>query len=458
MKKYLLLFYFFLGISLLYGQSAVYICTETDVWTYCYGKENNSACAFDKLHQMGGKVAQRIMFTTKKGFGAIARGKNPITNKFIYGAVGGYEHLDPAEDKALEECSRAGGFDCKIIQVFHDKKELEKDKNEDEVKEVDDNKTPNKDTETISKEEQLDQLIKEKTKKEIIFLDHVNKIKEIAGEVSNFNYSSNYTKSKQLSFYKDIYRKMKAYNSSNNLDGICEEHNNLVEQANKVRKEIWPSSIQSYYSNLICESSSLSQIRKEFETMEKEIASLEQSIKEDSEKEENNDDFWSGEDSEQKTSDESKKEDDFWSGNDNSNKKSKTNEFWDGKGTAREEKSFKAQTITNKSNQFIGEIRSKTKRIRIVCFDHGQEDGDRVQILNNTHVISRDLYLTNAKKEIIVNLNFGMNRIDFKALSEGSNSPNTATFAIYDDSGKLISEKQWNILTGFTATLLITKL
>lgn len=155
-----------------------------------------------------------------------------------------------------------------------------------------------------------------------------------------------------------------------------------------------------------------------------------------------------------------KKEDDFWSGkgtnqNDSSNN---SNDFWEGNGTRTEEENFDKNTVSKKSNQFIGEIESRTKTVTIVCRDHGDEDGDRVQIRNNKEIIKSNLYLTNAKKTIVVNLNFGMNRLDFKALNQGTAGPNTAEFDIYDDKGKRISTKKWNLLTGFTGTLLIVKL
>lgn len=157
-----------------------------------------------------------------------------------------------------------------------------------------------------------------------------------------------------------------------------------------------------------------------------------------------------------------KKEDDFWSGNSNSTKtttsNNSNNDFWDGNGTQSEESNFDKNTVSKKSNQFIGEIESKTKTVTIVCRDHGDEDGDRVQIRNNKEIIKSNLYLTNAKKRITVDLNFGMNRLDFKALNQGSAGPNTAEFDIYDDKGKRISTKKWNLLTGFTGTLLIVKL
>ena len=155
-----------------------------------------------------------------------------------------------------------------------------------------------------------------------------------------------------------------------------------------------------------------------------------------------------------------KVEDDFWNGKEektSSSNKSKS-DFWDGKGSRSEEADFDANTISKESNQFIGEIESRTKRIKIVCNDHGTEDGDRVQIRNNKKIIKSNLYLTNAKKTIFIELNFGMNRLDFKALNQGSLGANTARFDIYDDSGRLISSKEWNLLTGFTGTLLIVKL
>lgn len=156
-----------------------------------------------------------------------------------------------------------------------------------------------------------------------------------------------------------------------------------------------------------------------------------------------------------------KKEDDFWSGAQKQNTSAtnnSNNDFWDGKGSQSEEANFDKNTVSKKSNQFIGEIESKTRSITIVCRDHGDEDGDRVQIRNNKNIIRSNLYLTNAKKRITVDLNFGMNRLDFKALNQGTAGPNTAEFEIFDDKGKRISTKKWELLTGFTGTLLIVKL
>jgi hypothetical protein len=158
-------------------------------------------------------------------------------------------------------------------------------------------------------------------------------------------------------------------------------------------------------------------------------------------KKEKDDAFWKNEGEEQ-TDDEDDTEKDYW-----------TNE-----GTEWEEEALKRHTENPESNQFIGEIDSKTRSITIRYRDHGKQDGDRVSILNNRKTIASNLYLTTAFQSISVKLEFGMNRIDFKALNEGDSSPNTAEFEVYDETGKMISSKEWSITTGFTATLLIRKL
>ncbi|QMU64234.1 MAG: hypothetical protein GKR88_14850 [Flavobacteriaceae bacterium] len=171
------------------------------------------------------------------------------------------------------------------------------------------------------------------------------------------------------------------------------------------------------------------------------------------------DDFWSGKKESKKATSNINRKDDFWSGG-QSNKKAKQNNdenFWSGKGNQKEEDYFKQKTKPKESNQFIGEINSNTKYIRIVCKDHGSEDGDRVALLNNKSIVESNIYLTNSPKTFKIQLKWGMNRIDFKALNQGTAGPNTAKFDVYDDTGKLISSKEWNLLTGFTGTLLITK-
>jgi hypothetical protein len=51
----------------------------------------------------------------------------------------------------------------------------------------------------------------------------------------------------------------------------------------------------------------------------------------------------------------------------------------------------------------------------------------------------------------------GFNKIDFEALNQGTSGPNTAQFQVFDDKGALISSSQWNLGTGFKATIILVK-
>jgi hypothetical protein len=54
-----------------------------------------------------------------------------------------------------------------------------------------------------------------------------------------------------------------------------------------------------------------------------------------------------------------------------------------------------------------------------------------------------------------IELEKGINKIDFEALNQGTQ--NTAEFKVYDDKGVLISASQWNLGTGFLATIILVK-
>ena len=51
----------------------------------------------------------------------------------------------------------------------------------------------------------------------------------------------------------------------------------------------------------------------------------------------------------------------------------------------------------------------------------------------------------------------GFNKIDIEAINQGSSGPNTAEFQVFDDKGASISANQWNLSTGFKATIVIVK-
>ena len=48
-------------------------------------------------------------------------------------------------------------------------------------------------------------------------------------------------------------------------------------------------------------------------------------------------------------------------------------------------------------------------------------------------------------------------KVDFKALNQGSSGPNTAELRVFDDRNQMISSNQWNLSTGAVATFIVVK-
>ena len=114
----------------------------------------------------------------------------------------------------------------------------------------------------------------------------------------------------------------------------------------------------------------------------------------------------------------------------------------------------KGGVIKTMSDQFLGEHNVDTKFVNIVCRDHEFPDGDRVQIVLNGFIVKHNLLLTNSYRRVEVNLAEGKNIVDIIALNQGDSGPNTAEFVVYDDAGKVISSKEWNLLTGVKARII----
>ena len=114
----------------------------------------------------------------------------------------------------------------------------------------------------------------------------------------------------------------------------------------------------------------------------------------------------------------------------------------------------KGGIIRTMSDQFLGEHKVDTKFVNIVCRDHEYADGDRVQIMLNGYIVKANLLLTNSYRRVEVSLAEGKNIVEIIALNQGESGPNTAEFVVYDDKGKVISSKEWNLLTGVKATII----
>ncbi len=110
-----------------------------------------------------------------------------------------------------------------------------------------------------------------------------------------------------------------------------------------------------------------------------------------------------------------------------------------------------------KSDQYLGDFKSNSGYVKIICRDHEYPDGDRVRVYVNDVMVKSDILLDYDYKGFTIKLVSGFNKIDFEALNQGSSGPNTAEFRVFDDQGKMVSQNQWNLATGVKATMIIVK-
>ena len=108
-------------------------------------------------------------------------------------------------------------------------------------------------------------------------------------------------------------------------------------------------------------------------------------------------------------------------------------------------------------DMYLGDIKTGSTFVGVVCRDHEYVDGDRVQISVNDHIVEPNILLTGSFKGVNINLEKGFNRLDFTALNQGSSGPNTAQVDVYDEEGQLIYSKRWLLSTGSKASLIIVK-
>ncbi len=110
-----------------------------------------------------------------------------------------------------------------------------------------------------------------------------------------------------------------------------------------------------------------------------------------------------------------------------------------------------------RQNQYLGDFKSNAAFVKISYRDFGEVDGDEIKVLVNGRVVIERIYLNNSYQGLDLPLEKGFNKIEFEALNQGLYGPNTADFQVYDDKGVLISANQWNLATGFKASIIIFK-
>jgi len=78
-----------------------------------------------------------------------------------------------------------------------------------------------------------------------------------------------------------------------------------------------------------------------------------------------------------------------------------------------------------------------------------------VRVWVNGQIITNQIYLESKFKEIILNLEKGVNVIEIEALNYGDLSPNTGQFTFYDDNKEFVTNQYWNLGIGYKARILI---
>lgn len=104
------------------AQSAVYFCTMTGNYGFCYGAANEMAareCAYSNCVKMGGSQPVVQEYSSKKGYGAICVGTDYLDSKVI-GVAMGYATQDEADEAARQNCEDAGGYKIRVREQWND--------------------------------------------------------------------------------------------------------------------------------------------------------------------------------------------------------------------------------------------------------------------------------------------------------------------------------------------------
>lgn len=108
-------------------------------------------------------------------------------------------------------------------------------------------------------------------------------------------------------------------------------------------------------------------------------------------------------------------------------------------------------------NQYLGGVKTESTTSTVRYRDAAAIDGDKIKVYVNDKLIQPEVVMDREYQGFKIDLEQGINKIDFVALNEGFASPNTAEFQVYNDKGVIIKSSQWNVGTGYKATVLLLK-
>lgn len=108
-------------------------------------------------------------------------------------------------------------------------------------------------------------------------------------------------------------------------------------------------------------------------------------------------------------------------------------------------------------DQNLGNVKVSHTNVNVKYRDHQAEDGDMIMILVNDDIVRARVTLFNGFQGFDLPLADGENKVEFVALNQGQSGPNTAELHVYDTQDRLISAKEWNLMTGYRATFIVIK-
>lgn len=120
-------------------------------------------------------------------------------------------------------------------------------------------------------------------------------------------------------------------------------------------------------------------------------------------------------------------------------------------------KTDRQEGIAYRRNQNLGTYSTTSESAKVMYRDAQYVDGDLIRVYLNGEIIQTQVYLDSNFKGFEIALKKGFNKIDFEALNQGDSGPNTAEFRVYDDKKRLVSASEWNLGTGFKASIIIVK-
>ena len=113
--------------------------------------------------------------------------------------------------------------------------------------------------------------------------------------------------------------------------------------------------------------------------------------------------------------------------------------------------------VVYRRNQDLGTFTTTAIKANVKYRDAAFVDGDKVRVSLNDKVVKYQVDLNGDYQGFQMDLVKGVNKIDFEALNEGSASPNTAEFKVFDEKGNIIASNQWNLGTGYKGTIILIK-